>query len=643
MENTFKLVECESGGISYLGSTLDPYHMNWAKGGKNWGTVHCPEEIAYTVKREFLENGNLQETYCFTNQTDFPVFIRKTDIGIYTTFNDNYEDAEVCLKKRCHTHIFCGGNSSWVMALRMGGEAPHLGLVLTQGSLVSYSVQRRESADGREENLSNDRGDFILHPEIEELLPGESALVTWELFWFQDREDFKKQLLMHKNFMLPETDQCVLIRGEQLRFLVRAKADAGINVRVEWNGTRIDSCVERTADLLTISCACKPETTGEQVFEIILGDKRLRVLFYVSEDPGILAEKRCHFIAHHQQYHGKAEALKGAYLIYDNEEQEIYYDHRNDCNGGRERVGMGILMAKYLQEKKDDELMESLEEYIGYVYRELYDAKMGEVYNDIRYAKDYRRLYNAPWFALFLLELYRLYHDKKYLGDAFLALHHYYLQGGGQFYPIMLPAADLVKALEQEGMCQEALLMGQELVAHGNWILERGFGYQKSEVDYEQSIVAPAVDCLVQAYQVSGDRKYLAEAERQLEVLKLFHADQPDYHQFGNAVRHWDGYWFGKERMLGDTYPHYWSALTAVVWIRYARALGVETDTQKVSAILRGVLSLFREDGTASCGMIFPAQVNDRKGHFYDPWANDQDWGMYFALEYNSWIKRNII
>ena len=95
----------------------------------------------------------------------------------------------------------------------------------------------------------------------------------------------------------------------------------------------------------------------------------------------------------------------------------------------------------------------------------------------------------------------------------------------------MLPAAEMYETLKQEGMQDEALILYRELTEHGDWMLERSLSYQKAEVDYEQSIAAPAVDCLVQAYQVSGEEKYLAEAKKQLEVVKLFHAEQPDYHQ----------------------------------------------------------------------------------------------------------------
>ena len=51
-------------------------------------------------------------------------------------FNDSYEKAEVGLEKRCNAHLFIGENATYVMALRQGGRAPHLGLVLTT---VSYT------------------------------------------------------------------------------------------------------------------------------------------------------------------------------------------------------------------------------------------------------------------------------------------------------------------------------------------------------------------------------------------------------------------------------------------------------------------------------------------------------------------------
>ena len=153
-------------------------------------------------------------------------------------------------------------------------------------------------------------------------------------------------------------------------------------------------------------------------------------------------------------------------------------------------------------------------------------------------------------------------------------------------------------------------------------------------VSYEQSIVATAVSILLQAEKIEGKGIYLKEAKRQMKVLELFGGRQPDYHLYGNAVRHWDGYWFGKRRMYGDTFPHYWSVLSGVAYAQMYEVTGEENYRRKASSSFRGCLNLFGRDGSASCAMVFPKSVNGREAGYYDPWANDQDWALYYALKY---------
>ena len=90
--------------------------------------------------------------------------------------------------------------------------------------------------------------------------------------------------------------------------------------------------------------------------------------------------------------------------------------------------------------------------------------------------------------------------------------------------------------------------------------------------------------------------------------------------------------------MFGDTYPHYWSVLTGVDFIQYEQATGDHSFREMARASLRGCLNLFAADGSASCAMVFPQTVNGKKGDFYDPWANDQDWALYYALKYEDVI-----
>ena len=75
--------------------------------------------------------------------------------------------------------------------------------------------------------------------------------------------------------------------------------------------------------------------------------------------------------------------MDGCYLIYDKESDRQYYSHLvHDHNGGRERMGMAVLIARYLQLDDDPLLEESLKKYLDYFYRELYDRNSGTVYNE---------------------------------------------------------------------------------------------------------------------------------------------------------------------------------------------------------------------------------------------------------------------
>lgn len=640
-KNIFDIIESTDGKLKSLGYKSDPYKMNWIKGEKEWGTVIKPDTLDVTITRKITETGNLEECYCFKNTSDFPVFLQKRDIGIYLTFNDDYESAEICMKNRCHTHISCNGNSSYVMALRMGGEGKNLGLVTTEGGFSGYSVERRTKEGGWLDVVSNDRGDFIFHPDIEEMNPGEEAVIRWELFWFDDREDFQNRIVESVNTPILLADQCTYFKGEEIKFTVKCGEQVPESeIKVVCNGQQIPFSYDWKETYGTLQCKYRAEKEGECTVEVKIGVHRVTALFYICGEFEKLVRNRCRFIAQKQQYHGKAKTLEGAYLIYDNQDERIYYSHRDDHNGGRERVGMGALMALYLQKEKDEELLKSLDEYIQYVYRELYDKSTGIVCNDISRNLDWHRMYNYMWMVVFLMEVYHLTHQKTYLQDAYQTAKRYYLEGGETFYAIGTPVEELVQDLRSEKFDSEADDITERFLKHADFIAKTGKSYPPSEVTYEQSIVAPAVSCLIQAYNLTGNDKYLNAATEQMEILYLFNGRQPDYHLFENAIRHWDGYWFGKARMLGDTFPHYWSVLTGIAMIEYDKAKKTDFYEEIAKASLRGCLNLFTMDGKASCAMVFPESVNGEKAHFYDEWANDQDWALYYALKYQDILKK---
>ncbi len=378
------------------------------------------------------------------------------------------------------------------------------------------------------------------------------------------------------------------------------------------------------------------EEVGEHDIEITIDGKCTDVKLYCAPPLDDIADKRVHFIANKQQEAGGS--LDGAYLIYDNETDSRYYSHLNDHNGGRERVAMGALIALWLQKHDDPIVKASLHKYVDYIYRELFDDKTGDVFNDIHRSNDWDRLYNYPWMSTFFMEFFKSEGQDKYLLDSCKALRRYYEKDGIHFYGIGIQAAELTDLLEMNGYESEAKELRRLFLLHADYIKSVGLDFPKSEVNYEQSITAPAVSISLQAYQLTKNRDYLKTAEIFMDVLKLFNGHQPDYHLFENAIRHWDGYWFGKNRCFGDTFPHYWSVLTGTEYLRYARLAENITEDfpyeKRGRASLRGCLNLFFCDGSASCAMVYPASVNGKKAHYYDPWANDQDWALYYALKY---------
>lgn len=610
--------------------TNDKHGMNWIEGNTEWGTVKAPDGIDVRVQSERC-GDIVKEKYTFTNVSDHDIFTSLKDIGIYTPFNDDYRDSRTCMTQRCHTHIWCGESVSYVMALRMGGEAPHLGLVLTGGSIGGYSVERDLS------KISNDRGDFILHPSPVSLIPGESFSIEWTLFAHEGKADFYKKLKRYAaNYIEVTARKYIVFENESIDISICPNFDFDKEaVDIICGGRKIDFKVEKG----TVKIHELSERVGEYKYEIKIGDTKTHCAVLALPMLDELARRRCHFIAEKQQYHNPKSRLDGAYLTYDNEEKHMYYSSVSDYNGGRERVCMGILIAKYLQKHDDEKLSLSLKKYTEYICRELFDEQSGEVCNDCGRNNDWNRLYNYPWMSQFFIEIYKLYSYKPYLTSAYRALKSFYEQGGARFYAIEIPLKEITDLLKAVGMTEEYDALMGYFSLHCDNIIKNGLDYPSHEVNYEQSIVAPAATLLLQMYAVTKEEKYLVGAHKQISVLELFNANQPDYHMYEVAIRHWDGYWFGKRKIYGDTYPHYWSALTANAYFDYAKASGDESYVQAADASYRGVLSMFMPDGSASCAYVYPLSVNGKEAGYYDPYANDQDWGLYFMLKYSEKIQ----
>ena len=167
------------------------------------------------------------------------------------------------------------------------------------------------------------------------------------------------------------------------------------------------------------------------------------------------------------------------------------------------------------------------------------------------------------------------------------------------------------------------------------------------EVSYTQAQFALKVISLCQAFQLSGDRRYLELLPVFLRSVEAFGGEQPDFHCFGQGVRYWDLYWFGKMKTYGDTMPQWLSSCTGEMFLLCGEVLNDPALTAFGRSILRNALCVYAPDGFASAGFLMPYRIrifNSKQGEEkpffplgtvygrrYDDWANDQDWTLCFA------------
>ncbi len=324
------------------------------------------------------------------------------------------------------------------------------------------------------------------------------------------------------------------------------------------------------------------------------------------------------------------------YMVYDNGTGKILTDTRNataasDKDEGRERVGMGVMIAKWLQGHEDPVVYGSLARYVAFVRNKLQTPDY-KVYSDVLHTHK-NRGYNYPWVADLYLQMYYLTKKAAYLKDSYSTLQRFFKEFGHQFYAIGIPVKESLDGLKKEGLAKEYDSLLSQFRSMGDNLVKNGIYYPKSEVNYEQSIVAPSVIFLLELYSVTREERYLAAAKIQMTSLEAFQGRQPDVHLNEIAIRHWDGYWFGKRAMWGDVMPHYWSTLTTMAYQRYFELGGDGSYRDRAVANIQNNLLNFKEDGTASCAYIYPLTVNGNPGKFYDPYANDQDWALYYYLK----------
>lgn len=615
IEGQWGLVETAATGMLHAGQVRKVSDTEWE-------AVYASSSLTVTVSRKLAANGDLAESYTFKNTSPVPLDFPLGSVAITAPLFDQYPDAKRSLNDRCHAHLWMGGTSAWINAIRMDGEPPHLGMMLTQGSLDAY---------GQRGGTIGDRGVFLLHPAAMVLKPGQSKTISWELFWHQGWNDFFAKLGATKSFVRLTARAYTVPAGQPLEITAESASPLD-SAKLFANGIPVDARVQNGRLTATIPT---PQP-GEVFVELHDGAAKTWLRANVVPALGDLIEARLKFIVRHQQRNAPGNPLDGAYLAFDNETGAQIHDEKiNDYNAGRERMAMGVLGALWLPRCKDGafkaELKQSLERYSAFITRELEDDS-GVVYNSIGRNGTWR-LYNWPWAAHFHLAMYRATGDTAQLDRFVRVLRSYYSRGGAKHYSIGIPVTEGLKTLAEAGRTKDREELLSRFREHADQFVKTGSNYPTSEVNYEQAIVAPGIQLLAEVYLATNAKKYLDEVRRQMPVLEAFCGKQPDFRLNEVPVRHWDDYWFGKMRLYGDTFPHYWSTLNAVAYAYQGRITGEASWTERANTVLAANLSLFNPDGSASCAHVYPLTVNGRPAAKNDPWANDQDWALVNLLD----------
>ncbi len=566
-------------------------------------------------ERSFLPDGNYKEKCIVENPTAKTVYL--DNLVFYTPFNDNYPDASVCVKKRCNAHVWCGGNIAWVNALRMGNEPPHLGMALREGSFSSYEIAERRLIG----SSSNVRGTIGLLADVREITAGAEYVSEWHLFPHSGEDDFMSKA--RKIFLFPvlEAANYTLCPNEPLQLSVLDEAKVS-SPEIYIDGSKLKGGWKATGH-------------GEHTVKLEADGKSTFLKFQTIIDPFELIRKRADFIVERQQVNDPDSELDGAFLVYDNEMEKVYCG-KGDYNEARERIGMGVMLAQLQRKVPNEKYVSALHKYHQFIRFKIQKPD-GTVLNGVN--DEHCRPYNYPWAAWFHLEMYKTFKNKEFLIDAFNTLVAFYKKGH-EFYAINIPVMSICSELLAAGMEHERKILLGHFKKQAAYISKRGLNYPSHEVVYEQSIVGPAAQLLLELYLVTGDEMYLNEVKPHLKCLEAFNGKQPDFHLNEIAIRHWDGWWFGKRPHWGDTFPHYWSTITANVFHRYWQASEDADYLKRARTILLNNLCLFSKDGMGSCAYVYPMLINGEPGKYYDPYANDQDWALAHYLDIEDDLKK---
>ena len=637
----------------------DPLRTNWVAPESGWGRVdgfrvcdiQWSENAVVATAEDDARNLNMtvekrvngefyEEIYRIVNRGSLEFFLTRENFAFHYPFNCHLAPRPELLRDVCVSHIWCGGENSWIHSEKPAGDEPALTGILAEGSLADYSIDYDAS---RTRNGSHYRGEFLLHPEDRILEPGET--LTFRFLWSFGTSRPDRELLAQRG-------QRIFVRADSLTVLPGEVVRGVLKTAYPWETLQIHTGGEGAVRYRKNGCSadweCCFSSPGERTIRFTAGECSTWIRVNVLEDSETILQRRAAFIAEKQQYHRAGSHLDGACLIYDRTTGRMFCDEAfHDSNAARERLSMGCILALEMQRRPTPKLKGALQAFRTYLERELLDLSTMTVYDGPCHASRVRA-YDYPWMAFFYLEYAEAMAEPEALLTAAGIMGSYYriVEKTAQDSPC-IEDVRLVRALGKNGYYESANALRKAALQHADAVLQRGSAMYSEEVSYTQAQFALKVISLCQAFQLSGDRRYLELLPVFLRSVEAFGGEQPDFHCFGQGVRYWDLYWFGKMKTYGDTMPQWLSSCTGEMFLLCGEILNDPALTAFGRSILRNALCVYAPDGFASAGFLMPYRVRifDSKhgeekpffplgtvyGKRYDDWANDQDWTLCFA------------
>ncbi|MFI6609946.1 hypothetical protein [Streptomyces sp. NPDC050507] len=623
---------------------LDPASVTWHGAAHQWGTGHIvtdrgsarwhtphalrvrPGEVWADYRlvadlelcvRRTVSADRIVERYVVRNAGRESVTI--TGLGIQTPFADLYEGAERALARAVHAHVFTGGSWAWVLAQPMSGTGRSLGLIVREGALHAYAVESRNK-----DSLSNVRGHLVLlatdhtrnpeafggQPKLE-LAPGQETAVVWELGWYETADAF----LAHT--CPPATLSAYA-----------AHVDGDLVI----DGARDVACLDPRMTVVREGASRhRLSASAHDTYALhVDGSARTEVLFHLPLRE--MVQRRARIIMEKHRARERPGLRGHAFLPVDTRTGLTHQEGGwADWSDGSERIAMPILLQLatirgWLSEKRTEPLLDGWAQFAAaHLLDSTAAPRRG---SDLHHLGP--RLYDAPWLAQFFHDRFNLTGDDGHLCLAARILERNFELGGREHLSLTLSQTALAVAssLAAGGDHRRADGLRGNILESARYFVKAGRQLPHHEVAYEQSMVAPLLDLLIDAHRLTQDTQFSRAIEERLPWLLAFSGPQPHVRLHGVAIRHWDGYWFGAQRLWGDVFPHHWSTLTACTLRRLPADLRTTTTDRLAEHILAANMANYREDGSATCAFVMPSAVDGRAAHMADPLANDQDWHL---------------